>query len=358
MRIAPPRFGLAAFAALLIACGCAAPRTKSPAANTKGKVASQTGGSKPILEEIPIAARADAAPGGAGVTPVVLGKNDRAWEKARAQGDRRSPLVEVTRPETPSDDDEAAASNVTRSGTAVERSALHAMLERLLAELRPFEGKPESELDDGQRLTKHRLQEQLIALHFLLPPGELDHLDPLLKSLEGCERAGVVRRLLAAAFYHSVDCPELRDRELAELKTAGVHPEPFRLENVQLCSDIFGYRKNVPIADRVFHAGDSFWIYGELTHLQYRRAGEKWRRGVKVDVYLEKEGGEVVDRRAFTGPDGDWSEFERAKRLDYLSASYTLPLRVKPGDYRLAVEVTDLNAHTTAREEVGVRIRR
>jgi len=229
---------------------------------------------------------------------------------------------------------------------------LRARRDLLLADLERYRGRDERDLRDGDRLAKHRIQSQLIALHFLLDGDEdLAALDDLLESLDAPSAPGRVHSLLRAALYESVDLEERSAAVLGEL--AGRGGGGLRISAPVPCSAIEGLGRYQPDGRDRFRPGDSLRLYCDVYGLENERIGTRYRPRLEVGLALLDRGGVERDRVAIATEAQPTAE---PVADSYLVVPYTLPREIPFGEARLVLTVKDALSGATARQERTLRI--
>lgn len=273
-----------------------------------------------------------------------------SWAAREPEG----PIVEVIRTDAASD----TGTTARRDDPGDAGGSDEDRLARLLSELRRFRGRAEEGLADGERLAKHRIASQLIGIHFTRARGSVDHIEPLLDAIADPHYAGTSYLLLRAAFYHDVGREDLRDRALATLRPGSGSRPRLRVENLQTCSRIGGFRDYTALPSKTFLKDQQIWIYAELLDLTSERVGDMWRHGVRITADLHPlAGGPAVDRRLLTSNEGVWEDAEAPPTENHICCSYRFPMRIASGDYRLVVTVHDLNAGIADKQEMEIEIR-
>lgn len=267
-------------------------------------------------------------------------------------------------------DSDADESMLARTGTktATETEPLVALRNRLLEQLARLTDRPETQLTDAQRLTKHQIETRLIALYFLtdafltdafLTDAPDEGLETLLEAIRAPESPGNVHSLLRAALYHDVGSEGLRDRVIASL-SRGTVDRPFALANLELCIDVRndGSRSRCP--EYVFRPDEKLLIYSDVLNLSSRPDGDEVVSELEVEVQLLETSGRQRDRRRL-GADGLLVDRRRVPRqANFFTSDYQLPMRLTPGAYRLVVIATDRNAtaNATTQQELWIQIKK
>ncbi|MFQ5653727.1 MAG: hypothetical protein ACE5GW_03230 [Planctomycetota bacterium] len=281
-----------------------------------------------------------------------LARPGEEMSSGRAAG-RVSPAVEVVRTGPAASVAAAAADEIPPSSSPpVRGDPLLRRLRLILTRLEAFEGREERSLDDGERLMKHQLEIQLMALHFLVAGDTLEHLDPLLGSLHEPREPGTVHTLLRAAFYHAVDREDLSMRALDGIRP-GRGEASFAVHDLTACREVRGYRDFTPAAGGAVQPDELVYLYMELEHLCNEPVGGSFRRAVKVDLFLYDSSDRLRDQRSHApapevGP--------TSKEENILTCPYRIPLRLEPAEYRVVALVTDLGVKRTARAEMVLRV--
>ncbi|MEE8141885.1 MAG: hypothetical protein V3T77_02175 [Planctomycetota bacterium] len=238
-------------------------------------------------------------------------------------------------------------------------AALEELRRELLARLHEYEGAAERSLDDAQRLTKHKLQRELIALHFLKPGEQLDYLDPLLRSLEDPAYPGVALTYLSAALFQDVG---REDRIQGVLKRVERNSpiRRFGIDSFTILRDPpRGYGQYTPQPLHTFRPDETLILYMELLNLTNEKIGNEWRRWVKVDAYLyHRETRKKLDRRSLTGNEGIVQRDFQRNEHNFFWHQYRLPLGLETGSYKLAIEASDMITGETASADLAIEIMR
>jgi hypothetical protein len=210
--------------------------------------------------------------------------------------------------------------------------------EQLLEDLSRYATRSESDLGDGERLAKHRIQMQLMALHFLAP-DDPRQLEPLIDSLDDPVRPSRAHSLLRASFYESVGLERESAAVLAEvggergLERATPGRAGFRVAPPVLCSRIE--------------------LYAEVFGMTNGAIGSRFRQSLLVvSTLIDRDGREhdLGSHRA----SGDPSEEEV---LDsFLNVNLSIPRQIALGAGTLQLTVTDLISGDVSKQQLDLQI--
>ncbi len=361
-RTSPPPATLAAgsLLVLLVVAGC-----RSAADAARASDAAQVGpatrssesdppSAEPLFEEIEgsISPRSDAAPSdGAALGVPARAATTSVIRFGPAPGDSAVPAA-TTLP----------ASGASASGEDVAAScdALRALRAALLEELRAFRGKKESELPQGERLRKQKLEMKLICIHFLLPPdADAGAVDALLGSLaDAADPPGKVHQMLAAGLYHDLDMEPERDRALERVMKS-LSPERLALElrNLCFCSEVHGFQHYTPFGRKSLRAGDELIVYGELFQLKSVREENQFVAGIEVSLRLVDEQGMPAYAAPLSPAGGERRRGDSASSENYFFYRFRVPPNLE-GSFRCIVEARDLYGGGSAEAEIATRIRK
>ncbi len=224
--------------------------------------------------------------------------------------------------------------------------------DRLLAELALFRERDERSLRDGDRLKKHRIQKQLMALHFLLEGDDLSHLEPIIASLEEPIEPAREHALLEAAFYESIDLEDRSEAVLARLDGRAADRD-FRISTPIPCATIEGRGRYQPVDREKFRPGEALRLYSDVYGLRNLRVGKLYRQELEVQIFLLDAKGEERDRVTVAT---ETSPTPEPVVDSFLIVPYTLPEKTPFGEVRLVLSVKDLNSGSVARQERALRI--
>ena len=246
------------------------------------------------------------------------------------------------------------AAEVARFG-----DSLHARRDHLLDELSSYRGRDERDLADGERLAKHRVQVQLMALHFLLDAADSSHLEPLIDSLVHPHEPSQQHSLLAASFYESVDFEQKSAEILTRLtgtRSAEASPleqHSFRIAPPILCTRIDGLGRYRVVDRKTFRPGTELRLYVEIFGIENREVSGKYRQRLEVEFSLvDRDGTNRGSQTSRTeGPPVDEPLVD-----SFLNLRYSIPREVPFGSAKLTVTVRDLISGAVSRRTVDLGI--
>lgn len=231
-------------------------------------------------------------------------------------------------------------------------TVLQTRRQQLLDELSRFRDRDESSLGDGERLTKHRLQRQLIALHYLLDGEDLGYLEPLIESLSQSRNPARSHSLLVASFFESVDLED-RSTEILRRVSPATKVRNFRITSPILCQRIDGLANYRPVTRSEFRPGSLVKLYVEVFGLTNQSGRDGYRQKLQVEIHVEDRDGVIRGREVILtegGPEPD-------PVVDsFLNLRYNLPREIPFGKARLIVNVSDSISTASSRQELQIRI--
>ncbi len=230
--------------------------------------------------------------------------------------------------------------------------------EQLLEDLSRYATRSESDLGDGERLAKHRIQMQLMALHFLAP-DDPRQLEPLIDSLDDPVRPSRAHSLLRASFYESVGLERESAAVLAEvggergLERATPGRAGFRVAPPVLCSRIDGLASFEEDTRGTYRPGSRLQLYAEVFGMTNGAIGSRFRQSLLVvSTLIDRDGREhdLGSHRA----SGDPSEEEV---LDsFLNVNLSIPRQIALGAGTLQLTVTDLISGDVSKQQLDLQI--
>ncbi len=231
-------------------------------------------------------------------------------------------------------------------------TVLQARRQQLLDELSRFQDRDERSLGDGERLTKHRLQRQLIALHYLLDGEDLSYLEPLIESLSQSNNSARSHSLLVASFFESVDLED-RSTEILRRVAPTTTARNFRISTPILCQRIDGLADYRPVTRSEFRPGSLVKLYVEVFGLTNRSGRDGYHQKLQVEIHVEDRDGVIRGREVILTEGGPESD----PVIDsFLNLRYNLPREIPFGKARLIVNVSDSIAAVNSRQELHIRI--
>ncbi len=167
------------------------------------------------------------------------------------------------------------------------------------------------------------------------PNGELGRLRVVLRALVAQERP-------------------TRGQEIRQAVEALESEAPLQVDDLRVCKKVEGFGQYEPLEPAAKKSGQRFWLYCELTGLQYEPRAEGFHSRLSSVVELIPEGGTAP---VWSHPLGTTEETCRRKRRDYyFNCHVAIPENTPPGRYKLRLNQTDLVAERAASREVSVTI--
>ena len=245
-----------------------------------------------------------------------------------------------------------------RTPTSRDDDSLTARRDDLLADLSAHAGRDERDLGDGERLAKHRIQMQLIALHFLNPDDPV-LLEPLIDSLAHPHEASRRHALLRASFYESID---LERESLAILAELGSHhgvdlargsAPSFRIAEPIPCTRISGLGEYRTVERSTFRPGTQLRLYVEIFGIANSEVGEKFRQRLRIEFSLVDRDGRA---RGSQTSRTEGAPTDTPVIDSFLNLRYSLPREVPFGEATLHLTVTDLVSGEVSRQALPLQI--
>jgi len=118
---------------------------------------------------------------------------------------------------------------------------------------------------------------------------------------------------------------------------------PIRLKNVTFVRDWFGYGQFVPHS-KEYYPGDRFRVYVEIENPTLTR-GEMFETCVSISYEIRDDRANVIAKQEGASP---FVERTLSRKRDYcLEVTGVIPSSAPPGQYKLVINITDLNDKST-----------
>ena len=199
-----------------------------------------------------------------------------------------------------------------------------------------------------------------MGLYFLQGNRAIEDLEPLLESLKDSKARDFTHILLKSAFYHDLALEELSQQALEQVRRVSNQREPLIIDSLVILTE--PPSANAPIRPRPdgpFRRNEELTLYMEVLNLLPEKIGSENRYVIRAEIDLyDREKQRSVDHRVLSKPDGDEYRCLQGKKTHFLWKRYRLPMTLKSGDYRLVVEVEDMNSNDVASEALDLELKR